>query len=68
MGLYCIRKIVGYKDNRPIVKNILEHRGKNKGNLKIFKGVYTANKYIKKYNLNDDYYIYVFKKEFLTNG
>ena len=47
--MYCIRQIIGHKNNEPILKNVLEHRGKNKGNLKIFKCVYTTNKYIKKY-------------------
>ena len=51
--MYCIRQIIGHKNNEPILKNVLEHRGKNKGNLKIFKCVYTTNKYIKKYNLNE---------------
>ena len=61
--MYCIRKIIGQKNNEPVLKNILEHRGKNKGKIKIFKCVYTTNKYYKKYNLNDKHYIYVYKKQ-----
>lgn len=46
----------------------MEHRGKNKGELKIFKSMYSTNKYIKKYGLDEKkHYIYIYRKG-LNNG
>lgn len=62
--MYVIRKIIGHKDNEPILEDILEHRGKNKGTTKIFKSVYDVNKYMKNKNISwDKHYIYVHHKQ-----
>ena len=57
--IYYIQKFIKHIENKPIFKPVLEHRGKNKGKVKHFKGIYSVNQYIKKYKLSDDYYIYV---------
>ena len=59
MGIYHIQKFIKHIENKPIFEPVLEHRGNNKGQVKHFKGIYSVNQYIKKYNLNDQYYIYV---------
>ena len=42
------------------LSQVLEHRGKNKGQVKHFRGIYSANQYIKRHNLDtDQYYVYV---------
>ena len=66
--MYYIKEFIKHDNNTPIFKNIMEHRGKNKGELKIFKSMYSTNKYIKKYGLDEKkHYIYIFRKG-LNNG
>jgi len=57
--IYHIQKFIKHENNKPMFKPLLEHRGKNKGQVKHFKGIYSVNKYFKKYNLSDEHYIYV---------
>ena len=57
--IYHIQKFIKHIKYKPIFEPVLEHRGKNKGQVKHFKGIYSVNQYIKKHNLSDEYYIYV---------
>jgi hypothetical protein len=57
--IYHIQKFIKHIEHNPIFEPVLEHRGKNKGQVKHFKGIYSVNQYIKKHNLSDEYYIYV---------
>ena len=60
MAIYYIQKFIKHENNLPIFEPVLEHRVKNKGQVKHFKGIYSANQYIKRHNLDtDQYYIYV---------
>lgn len=63
--IYYIQKIVGYEvpSMTPIEAPILEHRGKNKGNIKYFKGVYSVNKYMQKFDLNSGNHHFIYVKK-----
>ena len=39
--IYYIQKFIKHKNDRPIFEPVLEHRGRNKGQVKHFKGIYS---------------------------
>ena len=58
--IYYIQKFIKHEENLPIFEPVLEYRGRNKGQVKHFKGIYSVNQYIKRHNLDTDkHFIYV---------